>query len=108
MRPTGKERSLMAIRKKRKAPKRTKTKKASKRSPKKTTTSNAQKAHSAAYYKLQKQVNTAWAALRKNIQKKASADVILRDRNRLLLLLGECNYMTRQCAQLVSSKKGKK
>lgn len=57
------------------------------------------KAHWAAYRKLQKQVNDAWAVLRKNIEKKAAPHILVRDKNRLLLLLGECNYMTRQCVK---------
>lgn len=53
------------------------------------------------YQDMQKQVNKAWAKIRTDIKKKASPEVILRDRNNLLLMLGECNYMARECMRHV-------
>lgn len=39
----------------------------------------------------------AWAKLRSDIKRHANPQTIMRDHNNLLLLLGECNYMTREC-----------
>lgn len=64
-----------------------------------------QKAHWTAYKDLQKRVDQAWAQLKNNVKKKASPQVLLRDRNHLLLLLGECNYMARECMRLAAKKK---
>lgn len=63
------------------------------------------KAHWAAYKDLQKQVDKAWATLKNNVKKKATPQVLLRDKNYLLLLLGECNYMARECMQLTAKRK---
>ena len=67
-----------------------------------------QKAHFEAYRKLQKQIDTAWKNLQSDVKKNASADVLIQNKNHLLLLLGECNYMTRECMRLsMNAKKGK-
>ncbi|OGN63504.1 MAG: hypothetical protein A3E80_01920 [Chlamydiae bacterium RIFCSPHIGHO2_12_FULL_49_9] len=62
------------------------------------------RAHWSAFRTLQKRVDKAWGKLRSDVKKKASAQVILKDRNELLLLLGECNYMAKECMR-VSRKK---
>jgi hypothetical protein len=59
-----------------------------------------QKAHWAAYRELQKQVDDAWKQLKSHINKRAAANLIAKDHNRLLLLLGECNYMAREWKRL--------
>lgn len=55
------------------------------------------KAQWKAYKDMQKKVNTAWSKLQTHAKQKASPQTILRDRNNLLLLLGECNYLSREC-----------
>ena len=59
-----------------------------------------QKAHWAAFRDLQKQVDRAWKTLKNHIHRRANARQIANDRNNLLLLLGECNYMTREWKRL--------
>jgi hypothetical protein len=73
---------------------------------KKATTAN-QKAQWTAYKELQKQVDKAWTQLKEDVKRKAKAQTIVRDKNELLLLLGECNYMARECMRLSAKKKRK-
>lgn len=49
------------------------------------------------YRKLQGQIDKAWNKLEADVKRKAHTEVIYRDRNELLLLLGECDYMAREC-----------
>lgn len=65
------------------------------------------KAQWAAFKALQRKVDQAWNKLRLNVKKKAPASAIAKDRNRLLLLLGECNYMARECARAANRAKRK-
>jgi len=66
------------------------------------------RAHWKAYRELQKQIDTAWKNLQSDVKRKASTDVLIQNKNHLLLLLGECNYMTRECMKLSArAKKGK-
>lgn len=58
------------------------------------------KAQWSAYKEMQKQVDRAWAKLRANVKRKASPQTLIRDKNNLLLLLGECNYMARECMRV--------
>lgn len=60
-----------------------------------------------AYRDLQKRADTAWKKFRTDVKRGAKAEVIIKDHNNLLLLLGECNYMARECKRL-ASKQGKK
>jgi len=85
----------MAKSRKRKSPKRRAVRR-KKPSSRKSLAKNKQ-AHWKAFKQLEKRANQAWTKLRADIKRKASPQVILRDRNQLLLLLGECNYMTREC-----------
>ena len=64
-----------------------------------------EKAQWAAYKELQARVDKAWARLKANVKKNASPVVLIRDKNELLLLLGECNYMSRECMRLNQKKK---
>lgn len=50
-----------------------------------------------AYEALRSQVERAWGKLHSDVRQRASAETIFRDRNDLLLLLGECDYMAREC-----------
>lgn len=50
-----------------------------------------------AYKDLQAKIDDAWEKLQTDVKKKASAEVITAHKNQLLLLLGECNYMAREC-----------
>ena len=79
------------------------TKRASKkRNFEKTSPPMNKQAHWAAYRELQKRVDKAWDKLQADVQRKASPDILVRNKNELLLLLGECNYMARECMQLSS------
>lgn len=50
-----------------------------------------------AYKDLQSKIDEAWKKLQTDVKRKASAEVITAHKNQLLLLLGECNYMAREC-----------
>jgi hypothetical protein len=92
----------MAKRAKRKAIKRKVVKKKrSKKTATKSSISN-RKTLWAAYRELQKKVDKAWSKLKSNVNRKAKPQVLIRDKNQLLLLLGECNYMARECTRLES------
>ncbi len=60
-----------------------------------------------AYEDLQKRADRAWEKLQNDVHQSANSDVIVRDNNELLLLLGECNYMARECMRLASKQKKK-
>jgi hypothetical protein len=47
------------------------------------------------YRKLEKEINQTWKKLCIDVKRKSPA-AITRDKNRLMLLLGECNYMARE------------
>ena len=49
-----------------------------------------------AYKSIEKQIKTAWNKLQYDVDRGAALSVLLEDRNRLMLLLGECNYMARE------------
>jgi len=59
-----------------------------------------------AYRELQMKADKAWEKFRSDVKKNAKSDILIRDHNHLLLLLGECNYMARECMRMAS--KGKK
>lgn len=59
-----------------------------------------------AYRELQMQADQAWKKFHDDVRKNAKAEVLIRDNNHMLLLLGECNYMARECMRIAS--KGKK
>ena len=63
------------------------------------------KAHWEAYRELQKRVDKAWTKLKADVKKKARPQILIRDKNHLLLLLGECNYMARECMRMASKAK---
>lgn len=60
-----------------------------------------------AYRALRAQIDKAWEKLRADVRKKASSDVLMHDNNQLLLLLGECNYMARECSRMAIKNKKK-
>lgn len=57
-----------------------------------------------AYRDLHKKAESAWHKLRDDVRKDAGPSVLLKDRNRLLLILGECNYMARECSRMANKK----
>ena len=59
-----------------------------------------------AYRELQIRADKAWHKFRNDVKKNARSEVIINDHNQLLLLLGECNYMARECMRMAA--KGKK
>ncbi|HSX10793.1 MAG TPA: hypothetical protein VLF94_03640 [Chlamydiales bacterium] len=61
-----------------------------------------------AYRHLQKRADTAWKKFRSDVKRNARSSVLVKDHNHLLLLLGECNYMARECARLNGQKTKKR
>ena len=55
-----------------------------------------QQIHWEAYKELRQRVDQAWAKLQTDIEQKVHPALLVRDKNDLLLLLGECNYMARE------------
>ena len=58
------------------------------------------KAQWKAYRQLEARAHKALEKFRKDLQKNAGPDVIKKDQNSLLLLMGECNYMAQECARM--------
>jgi hypothetical protein len=63
-------------------------------------TLNNRRAQWDVYRDLQKRADQAWSKLCSDVKRKADPQVILEDRNNLLLLLGECNYMAGECMRM--------
>jgi hypothetical protein len=63
----------------------------------------------ASYWKTFRELKTktdkAWKSFQSGVKKKADPATMMRRRNELLLLLGECNYMAKECARLDKQKK---
>jgi len=78
-----------------------KPKKPSRKKPVKTSRNQSleknRKAHWKAFRDLQKEASKAWLKLQKDVRRKAAPSLLVQDRNRLALLLGECDYMIREC-----------
>ncbi len=62
------------------------------------------KAQWAAYKELQAKVDRAWDRLQSDVKRKANPHALQQDKNELLLLLGECNYMARECMRMSKKK----
>lgn len=60
------------------------------------------------YRELQGRAEKAWKKFRTDVQRNASKKILLQDHNHLLLLLGECNYMARECTRLAEKNKKRK
>jgi hypothetical protein len=58
------------------------------------------KAHWKAYKELQVNAEKAWRKFHKDVLNHAPSNVIMKDHNNLLLILGECNYMARECSRM--------
>lgn len=65
-------------------------------------TANNQKAHWKTYQGLQKEIDKTWTQLQTAVKKKARPDTLLAYGNRLLLLLGECNYLAHEYMRLTT------
>ena len=50
--------------------------------------------------KMEKRLDKAFRKLKSDVSKSKNIKIIQKDKNELLLLLGECNYLSRECAQL--------
>lgn len=61
-----------------------------------------------AYKDLQKRADMAWDKFRADVKRKAKSDILIRDHNHLLLLLGECNYMARECTRIAARQRKKR
>jgi hypothetical protein len=58
------------------------------------------KAQWTVFRELQKKASKAWSKLRSDANRKAPPEILLQDRNNLLLLLGECNYLAGECMRI--------
>jgi len=58
-----------------------------------------------AYKQLQMRADKAWKKFRTDVKKNARSAVLIKDHNNLLLILGECNYMARECSRMASARK---
>jgi hypothetical protein len=65
---------------------------------------NNRKAHWSVYQDLQKKADRAWEKLRADVHRHAPPHILLEDRDNLLLLLGECNYMAGECVRISNSR----
>lgn len=72
-----------------------------------TATRHNRAAHWKAYRELQAKADKAWETFRADVKKNARSDVLIRDHNHLRLLLGECNYMARECMRIATKGKMK-
>ncbi len=61
-----------------------------------------------AYRELQMKADKAWEKFRDDVKKNARSDIIIKDNNYLRLLLGECNYMARECMRMATKGKARK
>lgn len=57
-----------------------------------------------AYHTLENKIDKTWDKLRKDV-KTRSRKAIVKGRRDLLLLLGECNYMAKECGRVLKGKK---
>lgn len=57
-----------------------------------------------AYREIERKIDTTWKKLRRDV-KHRSLKAIVKGRQDLLLLLGECNYMVRECGRCLKQKK---
>ncbi|MDE3047260.1 MAG: hypothetical protein KGI83_02800 [Verrucomicrobiota bacterium] len=55
-----------------------------------------------AFHQLQKQADLAWKKFHHDVKSHADAATLIEDQNHMLLLLGECNYMARECMRIAS------
>ena len=78
-----------------------------KRKTPKTSSRHNRAAYWKAYRDLQMKADKAWEKFRADVRKNARSDVLIRDHNHLRLLLGECNYMARECMRMASKGKMK-
>jgi len=53
-----------------------------------------------AYKNLQKRCQKALAKLLNDSKRKMRPEIFAREKNHLLLLIGECNYMARECMRM--------
>jgi len=60
----------------------------------------SEKANWTVYKHLHKQAIDAWEKLKHDVTQKAAPEVLIQDRDNLLLLLGECNYIAGECMRL--------
>jgi hypothetical protein len=63
------------------------------------------RAHWEAYKHIQKRCDQAWNKLKADVKRKVAPEILIKDKNQLLLLLGECNYMARECMRFAKRKK---
>jgi hypothetical protein len=61
-----------------------------------------------AFRELKAKADKAYKRLQSSMKKKSDPATLLRHRNELLLLLGEANYMAKECARLAKAKAKRK
>ncbi len=57
---------------------------------------------------LEKKLDNAFVQLKKDIYKNKGLKTIQKDKNEIVLLLGECNYLTRECLHWSRQQKKRK
>ncbi len=78
--------------------------KSKRRSPNASANAKNRKALWGTYREMEKKIHKAYAKIRTDLKRKASPQIILQDRNQLLLLLGECNYMAKEWMRFARAK----
>lgn len=58
-----------------------------------------------AFRDLQARAEKAWEKFHDDVKRNAPSEVLIKDRNQLLLMLGECNYMARECMRISNQAK---
>ncbi len=96
------KRKTRKVKSRRKTSKKTVRRKKGSKSPVAMSMEKNRKAHWEAYKHLQKRCDQAWAKLKADTKRKAAPEVIIRGKNHLLLLLGECDYMARECMRMAA------
>jgi hypothetical protein len=61
-----------------------------------------------AYKDLQKRADAAWDKFRKDVKRSAGSETLIQDHKHLLLILGECDYMARECMRIAGKKMKKR
>lgn len=67
-----------------------------------------EEAHWKAYQELQTQADKAWKKLQGDVKRNAGEKILTEDNQQIMLLLGECDYMARECMRMASNGKKEK
>jgi len=64
-------------------------------------------AYWASFRELQERANQAVARLQASIKRNAAPEILMQEQKNLMLILGECEYMTRECKKMASWNKNR-